>query len=58
MSGELDGIVSGGWSFIWASYAIAGVVIFALVLAAFLRLRDTKARLDQLEAEEKNDGLD
>lgn len=43
----MNGIVSGGWEFVWAAYAISALVLFAYcanVMNGFFKMRASKER--------------
>ena len=51
MSAAYDGVVTGGWGFVWLSYGIAGLAVLLLVIGLVWRLYAVKARLAALEDE-------
>lgn len=42
-------MIEGGWSFVWAAYAVAGVALVALSGAVALRLRHWAKRARELD---------
>lgn len=37
-----DGVVSGGWEFIWAAYGITAAMFIGYTISLVLRLREVK----------------
>jgi hypothetical protein len=35
----MNGIVTGGWEFVWAAYIISAIVVFGYAARTFARLR-------------------
>ena len=40
----MSGVVSGGWEFVWAAYAVTAVVLGVYTFSIFSRLRAERAR--------------
>lgn len=41
------GIITGGWPFVWAAYAVTATVFTVYTISIIMRLRDEQARLNR-----------
>ncbi len=46
----MNGVITGGWEYVWAAYGLTGVVLTTYAVSLLLRLRAETRRAERLQA--------